>query len=185
MKERRSYEDLSDEALFALFKEKDEVAFSVLYKRYARRVYSYCARVEQTREAAEDLFQAIMLTVFEKRTLFIGGSFEAWLFTIVHNYGLRTGRARQRAERSVDIETLSLSSVGSDESDVIMAGALASAIAQLPEDYREAFQLKYIDGYPYDEIASILQITPSLARMRVFRARKVLQEALTPFVKEL
>ncbi len=176
----------TDEELFALVRENaSEQAFRTLYRRYDKRLFAYCLRAMQTREAAEDVFQSVMALVFEKRQSFSGGSFAAWLFTIARN---QTLNHKQKQRITTDIDDIAYSM--SDESDrtgedVLLSDALKQAISTLPEDYREALELKHFDGFAYEEIAHMLNISLSLAKVRVFRAKKMLQESLAPYLREL
>jgi RNA polymerase sigma-70 factor (ECF subfamily) len=63
--------------------------------------------------------------------------------------------------------------------------ALHNAIAQLPEEFREALEMKYFDDLPYEDIATSLGITLSLAKVRVFRAKKMIQEQMSTIISEL
>jgi RNA polymerase sigma-70 factor (ECF subfamily) len=178
--------DVTDEDLFALVREKaDEQAFRTLYRRYDKRLFAYCLRAMKTRESAEDVFQSVMTLVFEKRASFSGGSFAAWLFTIARN---QTLNHKQKQRITTDIDDIAYSI--SDESDrtgedVLLSDALKKAISSLPEEFREPLELKHFDGFQYEEIADMLKISLSLAKVRVFRAKKMLHEALKPYLREL
>jgi DNA-directed RNA polymerase specialized sigma24 family protein len=69
---------MTDEELFALVRDKnDEQAFRSLFKRYDKRLYAYCLRALGSHEEAQDMFQTISMTVYDKRTSFVDGSFAA------------------------------------------------------------------------------------------------------------
>jgi RNA polymerase sigma-70 factor (ECF subfamily) len=52
-------------------------------------------------------------------------------------------------------------------------------IQNLPDGYRMVFNMHEIEGYSYDEIAKVLECTPTTCRTQLFRAKKILQEKLT------
>jgi RNA polymerase sigma-70 factor (ECF subfamily) len=176
----------TDEELFAKVQaEGDEQAFRELYRRYDKRLYGYCLRVMKTRESAEDAFQGIMAQVFEKRASFTGGNFAAWLFTIARNQSLNL-KQKQRPTTNIDDVSYYLSDESDTTSDdVLLTEALKNAIAALPDEFREPLELKHFDGFQYEEIAELLKISVSLAKVRVFRAKKLLQQALSPYLKEV
>ena len=58
--------------------------------------------------------------------------------------------------------------------DNLNAAYLIEMIIELPEGYREVFNMFAIDGYTHAEIAQHLQITPDVSRARLVRARKKL-----------
>ncbi|MGH9920192.1 MAG: RNA polymerase sigma factor, partial [Nitrososphaerales archaeon] len=63
-------------------------------------------------------------------------------------------------------------------SDHVALEAVRRAIHELPASQRRAFELRLVDGRPYDEVAGALGITEVNARARVRRARAALQHAL-------
>lgn len=180
-----TYELLSDEAVFALVRdENDQEAFAVLYRRYNKRIYAYCVRALGNPEDARDVFQSVVLTIYDKRQLFIDGSFAAWLFTITRNMCLKT--LRNRKQTSEFVEDLHESEDrNSHSSDFLLRAELRKAINDLGPEFREALELRYFDDLTYEDIAQALSITVSLAKVRVFRAKKMLAKTLSPILDEL
>jgi RNA polymerase sigma-70 factor (ECF subfamily) len=56
--------------------------------------------------------------------------------------------------------------------------SIESAIALLPEELREVFVLKEMEGYAHAEIAGMLEITAGNSEVRLFRARQRLRAIL-------
>lgn len=179
------YIQTTDEELFALVQKHDEHAFRVLYKRYNRQIYSYCRRILGDDLAAEDAFQTVVATIYEKRDSFTGGSFSAWFYAIARNRCIKLLRKEKPKMRLDDLPAIENTLVHEQHDDVVLQDVIGKAIADLPEDLREAFELRYLDDYQYDQIASILNISLSLAKVRVFRARKLIQKTLSPYIHEL
>lgn len=185
--------EISDEELFTKIRdERSEAAFNTLYKRYDKRLYAYCLRATGSHDAAKDAFQAVMSVVFEKRESFSGGNYAAWLFTIARHHVMKVSKRQQRdlaqnkpIDEEFDDVTPDSSTTSNQNQDFLLQEALDRAIAQLPEDLREAFELKQYDGLQHEEIAQTLGITVSLAKVRVFRAKQQLRQTLAPFIKEL
>ncbi len=180
-----SYTLQSDEELFALVRDgNDEQAFRALFKRYDKRVYAYCLRALGSRDEAEDMFQTIAMTVFDKRASFIDGSFAAWLFTITRNYCLKGLRGRKHTSEITEDMLVREDPEGHSQ-DFLLKQALYQAIAGLPEEFREALEMKYFDDLAYEDIAAALNITVSLAKVRVFRAKKLIQQTMSSIISEL
>jgi RNA polymerase sigma-70 factor (ECF subfamily) len=176
---------MTDEELFALVRDKnDEQAFRSLFKRYDKRLYAYCLRALGSHDEAQDMFQTISLTVYDKRHSFSDGSFAAWLFTIARNFCLKALRGRKHTTEYSD-EMMPPEEREQRSSDFMLKQALHNAIAQLPEEFREALEMKYFDDLPYEDIAKALGISVSLAKVRVFRAKKMIQEQLSTIISEL
>jgi RNA polymerase sigma-70 factor (ECF subfamily) len=181
-----SYTLHTDEELFALVRENnDEQAYRTLFRRYDKRLYAYCLRALGSHEEAQDMFQTISLTVYDKRSSFTDGSFAAWVFTIARNGCLKALRQRKQTVELTDETYVPDDDTSHTKGDFLLKDALKRAIAALPEDYREALELKCFDDLPYEEIAATLGITLSLAKVRVFRAKKLLQTRLSPILSEL
>jgi RNA polymerase sigma-70 factor, ECF subfamily len=185
--------EMTDEELFIEVRERgSESAFNTLYTRYDKRLYAYCLRATASHDAAQDAFQAVMSVVFEKREQFTGGSYAAWLFTIARHHVMKVSKRQQRdriqnkeIDDEFDVLTPSDDGEASSERDFLLQEALDRAISQLPSDLREAFELKFYDGLQHEEIADLLKISLSLAKVRVFRAKQQLRQLLTPIFKEL
>lgn len=183
MSEARIYIERSDEELFALVKEdRDEKAFDALYQRYDKRLYAYCLSVLKDKEQAEDVFQTVIMTMYDKRHLFKGGNFAAWLFTIARHFSIKAARkqARMTALDEVSLEE----TLENKEEDVLLVEALNKALKELPDNYRKPLELRYYGGFSYEQIASTLGIGLSSAKMRVSRARRMLQKFLSPYLNE-
>lgn len=185
MKESPESAQVTDEELFVLVKQNNELAFRTLYRRYDKRLYAYCLRVMNNKQAAEDVFQTVVMTMWEKRDSFMGGSFAAWIFTISRNYCIKAMR-KQRPKSDIDDVAYLLEDKGDKTGDdVILRDALKKAIDSLPEDFQEPLELRYYDGFSYEQIATMLNISLALAKVRVFRAKQQLQKSLSPYLQDL
>jgi len=156
-------------------------AFQILYNKYQMRVYSFCLRILADESAAKDAFQETFIKVYEKRSSFRGDNFQAWLFTIARHtcYNIiRTRRDFDEYAENHQVDT-KLNNV-----DHILKDHIEDAIASLPLLLREALVLREYDSYSYQEIADLLEIDLSLAKVRVHRARILLRKTLLPVAKE-
>ncbi|PYQ15742.1 MAG: hypothetical protein DMF80_08040 [Acidobacteria bacterium] len=61
-----------------------------------------------------------------------------------------------------------------------LASALDQALLRLADEEREAFLMREVGGLGYREIAEATDSTPDDARMRIYRARLALRDALAP-----
>lgn len=59
-----------------------------------------------------------------------------------------------------------------------LCSSLSAALCALPSRLRPVFELRFIEGLPYDEISRLLTISPQNARKRVQQARGLLRERL-------
>lgn len=159
----------------------DVAAFERLYRTHVGRVTALCLRLTGDRQRAEELMQDTFVRAWEKLGSFRGESaFATWLHRVGVNaflYSERGDRRRlARIEPVDDLETLGAPSVGdSDPGDRM---DLERAIAALPTGARMAFVLHEVEGYKHEEIAAMTGIAPATVRAQLFRARRLLMEAL-------
>ncbi len=163
-------------------KEGSVQAFRVLYNAYGQKVYRYCLRLLGDVELANDAFQETFLKVYENRDYFKGDNFAAWLFTIARNTCISQIRTRKDFEQIAEGQ---LSSESIVTEDFGLKNEIKNAINKLPLLLKEAIVLREYQDCTYQEIAEILQIDVSLAKVRVYRARIILKKLLKPIVREL
>lgn len=140
---------------------------------------------------AEDLAQEALLAAWEARARFDGrSSVRTWLFTIARNRWIDLGRRRrvrpsaepmdQTVTMSVDAASPPMAAGRSE-----FAAALASALARLPEEQRDALLLRETSGLTFPELAGVLAVPEATAKSRVRYALLKLAEDLKAFRAEL
>jgi RNA polymerase sigma-70 factor (ECF subfamily) len=177
---------LTDEELVTLCLERgerDERPFQELMRRYQRLVWRVCYRFMGNGDDAEDLTQEVFFKVYRNLDSFEGRStFKTWLYRIAINTSQNELRARARRpqESETELETAAefIPDTETVEETILEQGRrdrLAAAFASLrPEDV-QILRYKDIEQKQYDEIATLLGIGLSAAKMRVQRARLALQ----------
>jgi RNA polymerase sigma-70 factor (ECF subfamily) len=150
---------------------------------------------------AEDLVQEAAFLAFRSFHTFTPGTrFKAWYFQILMNAFRHRWRRRKREPETVDVgETtelflfrqaaaLGLTTTSPDPAAEVMAkiGAeqVERAIDSLPEEFREATTLYFLEEFSYEEIAGILDCPVGTVRSRLHRGRKLLQRALWDAARE-
>lgn len=164
------------------FKKGSAQAFGILYKKYGDRIYRFCLRMLGDEAQAKDAFQETFVKVYENSKKFYGENFTSWVFTIARHTCLNMIRSKKDVESYDDYhhgQTVEM------KEDIGLQKSLQDAIASLPAILKEALLLREYEGYSYQEIADILDIDLSLAKVRVHRARVQLRKILKPIVKEI
>ena len=186
---------LSDEELVALCKERlpgDPRPFAALVSRYEQQVLATCFRLMSDRQEAEDQAQEIFIRVYRGIQCFEGrAKFSTWLFQISINTCRTALKKRTRRPNFEDTSLLHLeTALPSTESieDTMSAKAevnlVNQALQMLSEDERIILTLRETDGVSYKEIANVLEIGLSAAKMRVMRARLALQRTYRTLLGE-
>ena len=108
-----------------------------------------------------------------------GTRLDSWMYRIMRNIYIDEGRAStRRGQAFVDEEAgLSVGADGGQEAHVELSN-VDRAMAQLPEDQREAVLLVMVEGYAYKEAAEIVGCPVGTLNSRLVRGRDALMEIL-------
>ncbi len=171
--------------LVAAARSGEQAAFEQLYRRHVGRVYALCLRLTANTLDAEQLTQDAFVQTWRKLGGFRGDSaFSTWLHRLTVNVVLDWRRSQNRRHQH---ETI-LDPV--DQLDTVAAIRptpparvgdrldLERALAQLPEGARTVFVLHEVEGYLVREVADFLQVAEGTVKAQLFRARRLLREAL-------
>ena len=165
-----------------------------LVRPYERSVYVMALSYMKNREDAEDVAQEAFLRAFRKLASFRAESkFSTWLISITINEA-RTRLRRQALVRMEPLDQLPdedkgispallrdwreipSEAVERDEVRVL----IQRAVEQLPEIYRQVFLLRDVEELTINETAEALNISIPSIKVRLHRARMMLQKQLAP-----
>jgi RNA polymerase sigma-70 factor (ECF subfamily) len=145
---------------------------------------------------AEDVVQETFLRAYRSWASYEPGTdCRRWLFTICRNAFLRS-RARQQRVVGIEdpgVEALAAAALsaaarqsgfGDLFTDVDLGPAIARALAKLPDAFRHAVELVDVHDQSYDAAAEILGVPIGTVRSRLFRGRRLLQEALMDHARD-
>lgn len=156
--------------------------FAELYREHAGRIFAICLRITGDGDVAADVSQDAFMHAWRKFETFRGSaSFGTWLYRIA----IRRALDRIRADRRYVARVVTDSELTAYAAAVARAMPetrldLERAIARLPEGARSVLILYEIEGYRYDEIASLLDISSGTVRSQLHRARRLLRDMLRP-----
>jgi RNA polymerase sigma-70 factor (ECF subfamily) len=172
--------------------------FHDLIRPCERSIYFLLFSLLHNEAEAEDAAQETAIKVYRNLHLFRGDSqFRTWVLSIARNEGLgRLRKAESRREDSLDALT---DNQGGDYTPAFLTswrevplealerkelGAiLRKAIDGLPEIYRNILLLRDIEELDVRETANVLGITEGSVKVRLHRARALLQRDLVPKLK--
>lgn len=166
-------------------------------------LYGAALRMTRNQQEAEDLVQDTYLKAVRNLHRYRDdGSCRAWLFRILTNTFIDRYRKNQRGPRAVEFEddgaTGMYDQVEPAEPSAqpidqlvdrplkeflskFMVDEVKNAVDDLPDIFREAIVLRDIQGFSYQEIADDLEIPIGTVMSRLYRGRRLLQEALWEF----
>jgi RNA polymerase sigma factor (sigma-70 family) len=179
--ERRGAGGRSDRQLLHSFaRQRDEAAFTVLVRRHGAMVLGACRRVLRHEQDAEDAFQAAFLVLARKAgSAGWGESVGGWLFRVAYHLALKARRAGGR-RRAVEVAMGQVpeTPAGPAGDDPELRAALDEEVSRLPEAYRTAVVLCYLEGRGQAEAGRQLGCSVDALKGRLRRAREMLQRRL-------
>ncbi|MFO0967230.1 MAG: sigma-70 family RNA polymerase sigma factor [Gemmataceae bacterium] len=162
------------------FRQHDETAYGELIKRHGPMILAVCRRVLRHHHDAEDAFQATFLVLARKGAAIRDGqSVGGWLFQVAYRLALRL-RAAERRRRAAPLSAMASEPIQSvrDTGDGVRA-ILDEELTRLPDQYRAAVVLCYLEGRSQFEAARLLATTPDAVNSRLKRARELLRRRLS------
>ncbi len=175
-----------EEQLIGKAQQGDAVAFGQLVRLYQDRLFTSIMHLMGQREEAEDIVQDAFVQALLKLPGFRRqSSFYTWLYRIAINVALNRQR---RSPQVISLEPAN-SQPGHDPTDpnelpadrllrTERARQIQTALGRLSEEYRTVLVLREIDGFDYDAIARILNISVGTVRSRLHRARSLMRDQL-------
>jgi RNA polymerase sigma-70 factor (ECF subfamily) len=171
-------------------------AFQAEALQHLDAVYRYAYTLTRERSEAEDLTQDTFLQALRHWDQFRPGTnARAWLFTICRNLFLRQ---RERRAREEPMEAAALdgiaaaaqaAAVPSDAGRALfdapeLGDVIRRELDKLPAEYREVVELSDLQDQSYADIAQVLGVPLGTVKSRLFRGRRLLQEALVDYARD-
>lgn len=159
-------------------------AFTELMRRHQQRVYWTARRLIGTHDDAEDIAQETFVKAYLSLGDFRGdSSFFTWLYRIAVNLSLNALRKRQLITYVRESELMRRVIPGGDdparETELRETQSrLDRAVASLPERQKAVFVLRFYDGLPYEEIASMLKTSVGGLKANYHHALRKVQEKM-------
>lgn len=175
----------TDEDLLAAIAGGDDRALGELYDNLGRVAYGLALRVLRDPALAQDAVQDAFLAAWRTAASFDPrrGRAQTWLLTLVHRRAVDLVRREDR-RRAAQLENAPVASSESTDEEASVREqrrVVQAALAQLPQDQREALELSYYGGLTQAELAERLGIPLGTVKSRVFaglaRLRDLLGEA--------
>ena len=183
--------DLNDSAVVERVRAGDKQAFNLLVARYQYKIQNLVARLIRDPAEQEDVAQEAFIKAYRAIGNFRGDSaFYTWLYRIAINTAKNhlVGAGRKPPARDVDLDDFTMTGqveglVEMNSPEAILqndelVNTIRQAIAELPDELREAIMLREFDGLSYEDIADVMGCPIGTVRSRIFRARDAIELAM-------
>ncbi len=148
--------------------------FAELYERYFDRIYYFILRQTDDEETAGDLSSQTFVNALNNLSKyeFRGLPFSAWLYKIASNEVNKFYR-KKKGNKIYSIEEIKVREIierGNEDYDEEVIQRLLGYLKDLPADMLQVLELRFFEDKDFKEIAFILDMTESGAKMRTYRA---------------
>lgn len=169
-----SDEEIREEQVIIEKSKSDSNAFGVLYEKYFDRIFNYLYRQTDDDELAGDLCSQTFINALNNLSRYEmrGVPFSAWLYKIAGNEVNKHYR-KTKGKKVFSLEEVKIKELveQTDEPwDEELIQQMIQYMSDLPTDMIQVLELRFFEDKDFKEIAFILDITESGAKMRTYRA---------------
>lgn len=175
----------------------DDSALADLMARWEVPVKAFLLRLGVPSQSVEDIAQDAFVRLYNKRARFKPGcAFKPWLLTLAGNLGRNALRWKARhptesldsSEPEGDASRDLADPAGRSPSETALERScgeeVRAAVASLPGRLRHAVVCVDLEEMSYDEAATVMSCSRKAVETRLYRARKLLRDALRPFLQD-
>jgi RNA polymerase sigma-70 factor, ECF subfamily len=160
-----------------------------LYDEHAQPLFAFLLNFTRDEADTRDLLQEIFAKLAREPKLLDGVREErAFLIRLAHNAAIdliRRRGTRERTKENFAAETISIFAPANDPDEKVFREDLTNALGELPEEQRTAVHLKLWEGLTFEEIATVLEISPNTAASRYRYGLDKLRGRLRPLYEEI
>ena len=173
--------DPADDELLAIRCQLGEpAAFDDLIARWHAPLWSFVRRLAGSDDSAQEIFQDVWVRVIRGiPQLRDGARLRAWLFGITRRTLMDHLRQEYARSPTVDVDVDGLASEAPGVEDVENLEELERALVGLPIIEREVLTLFYLQELSLSEVADALKVPVGTVKSRLFRAKRLMRQALT------
>jgi RNA polymerase sigma factor (sigma-70 family) len=183
----------TDAELIEKIIEGETALFEILIRRYNPLLYKIARSYGLGHHDAEDAMQETHCAAYlQLKSFRHEASYKTWITRIIlnkchHRVNYGNGKYEHSDNELIteNAQTMHASGTKDDTEKVIinreLATVLETSLQQLPIPYRSVFVLREMEGFPVAETATLLNITPTNVKVRLNRAKAMLQKQISGY----
>ena len=177
----------------------DQKAFELLVIKYQRRIQRLIGRMVRDVDLVEDIAQETFIRAYKALHQFRGDAqFYTWLYRIAVNTAkkslmelkrdLTVSESYFKSDDDDETKTSKIEPMDDETPETVFAAKEIAtmvnlALAELPDDLRQAVTLREIEGLSYEEISVAMSCPIGTVRSRIFRAREAISAKVKPMLE--
>ena len=150
--------------------------YNITVSTHSGKLYGFALKFLRNSEDAQDIVQDVFEKLWINRKKVEAEKAKAWMYTTAHNAMINFVMKKQRMILPGDDlipETAKMERSVFESSQVV-----DRAVSILPPVQKSIILLRDLEGYTYDEIGDILELSPSQVKVYLFRARNKIKKQL-------
>lgn len=150
--------------------------YNIVVKAHSNPLYGYALKFLRNQEDAQDIVQDVLEKLWINRKKVEVSKAKSWMYTTAHNAMINMINRKHRLQfpGSELIPENGKKEVSIFESNQVVDRALSI----LPPVQKSIVLLRDLEGYSYEEIGEILELSPSQVKVYLFRARNKIKKQL-------
>lgn len=161
----------------------DDRAFAELVRRHTPVMRATAARILRSHSEVDDVVQEAFIAAWSHiDTVIDGDTIVGWLLTTVRRRcyeRLQSAGNQRRADLEIDRPDTPDRCPDAMSERSSLVGEVRAVLARMPELQRRCWELRQLEGRSYDQIAGELEVSTSVVRGQLARARQLMQTTLS------
>lgn len=155
--------------------------YNIIVNQHSNNLFGYAFNFLRDREDAEDIVQDVFEKLWVNRRKVEPAKAKSWMFTTAHNAMINFSTRKSRMSFSDDMEKYDKGEAVSNsfESNEVVS----RAVSILPPIQKSIIILRDLEGYSYNEIGEILNLSESQVKVYLFRGRRKIKKQLKGLVE--
>lgn len=155
-----------------------ESQFTQIVREHRSTIYSVCYMFSKDQDEVDDLFQEVLIKLWQGFDKFEGrSSLRTWVYKVSLNTCISIDRKKKSRPSATILEGVDL--FDDNDNDNKQLGMLHQRISQL-QPFDRAIVLLWLENMSYDEIGAIVGITPKNVSVRLYRIKEQLKKMSAP-----